>query len=627
MVLVLGSVLASSGSSSVWSQAFDCVVLNDNNTNIFLVPDECATNPEHSNWCNCASSLFTNPLKGQKSGFNQAVQWITDQPGTGNHRVEVPGGTLDLSGVTVGQVIGGTFLNELIPQSVGVPANTFFKLVTKIVVTAVRADSVDFDIVIIEVSAAAKQILRYDPLNACHSNGVEYRGVLSSLGPDNGFVVEYRYPRELIIPDPACTVPLHGAPFKHPGIDPGDADAPGFTVRYVISFFTEASGIYTLPNTQNIGVSTTLRRFSFRGETDPSLDEILELGAEDLCLVRDVPEADQNPCKTSDESLRLKTTADENNPPTARIVMVDPNVAVELVPPAEVQKACGEARIIFRGTNSDDGDGGSQTLTYEWFVASGPVDGATIPADTVNFKDTEVSFKTPGAYTIGLRVDDGGAVFNTDEVAVAVNVIEDPFGNIAPTAEIKTVPEPAEVQLAGGMGSIQLDGLSSSNGALGLDDCMQSLTFLWRQVAGPAAVIVMPNAAQTEVTFTLAGDYTFELEVDDGQELDNTAVAEVDVLVLEEPLSNFKRGDSDGNGVVEITDAIRTLNWLFTGGAQPPCLDAADSDDTGQIDISDAVRGLGYLFLGGAPPLPPGPDSCGPDVADDELAECVYDKC
>src|SRR4029450_1049428 len=67
------------------------------------------------------------------------------------------------------------------------------------------------------------------------------------------------------------------------------------------------TGIYPLPSTSPIGVETTLRRF-----TDMSLDEILDLGSDDLCIVRDVPPgappAAPPPCKIIDEVLQVKTT-------------------------------------------------------------------------------------------------------------------------------------------------------------------------------------------------------------------------------------------------------------------------------------------------------------------------------
>jgi hypothetical protein len=84
----------------------------------------------------------------------------------------------------------------------------------------------------------------------------------------------------------------------------------------------------------------------------------------------------------------------------------------------------------------------------------------------------------------------------------------------------------------------------------------------------------------------------------------------------------FRRGDSNADGKLDIADAIATLGYLFLGGAELPCLDAADADDSGSLDISDAVRSLNYLFLGAEAPPAPGPDACGEDPTEDELP-CV----
>jgi hypothetical protein len=61
----------------------------------------------------------------------------------------------------------------------------------------------------------------------------------------------------------------------------------------------------------------------------------------------------------------------------------------------------------------------------------------------------------------------------------------------------------------------------------------------------------------------------------------------------------FVRADSDGNGALEISDAIDTLRFLFSGGVTPACLDAADSNDDGEIDIADPVVTLVHLFIDG----------------------------
>jgi hypothetical protein len=89
----------------------------------------------------------------------------------------------------------------------------------------------------------------------------------------------------------------------------------------------------------------------------------------------------------------------------------------------------------------------------------------------------------------------------------------------------------------------------------------------------------------------------------------------------------FRRGDSNGDGKMDITDAVNTLSFLFTGGVEPGCMDAADASDDGQVDITDVVASLGYLFLGSEPPPAPGPDSCGSDPSADELGPCIYESC
>ncbi len=86
----------------------------------------------------------------------------------------------------------------------------------------------------------------------------------------------------------------------------------------------------------------------------------------------------------------------------------------------------------------------------------------------------------------------------------------------------------------------------------------------------------------------------------------------------------FLRGDATSDCGVDLSDAVRTLNWLFLGEPQPTCLDAADADDTGLVDLTDAIRTLAWLFLGGGEPEAPGPFVAGPDPTQDDLEECVY---
>ena len=76
----------------------------------------------------------------------------------------------------------------------------------------------------------------------------------------------------------------------------------------------------------------------------------------------------------------------------------------------------------------------------------------------------------------------------------------------------------------------------------------------------------------------------------------------------------FRRGDHDGSGLADITDALNLLGFLFLGTTPPICLDASDFDNSGAADITDALILLGHLFLGSPNALPaPGTTVCGLD--------------
>jgi uncharacterized protein (DUF1800 family) len=90
---------------------------------------------------------------------------------------------------------------------------------------------------------------------------------------------------------------------------------------------------------------------------------------------------------------------------------------------------------------------------------------------------------------------------------------------------------------------------------------------------------------------------------------------------------NFRRGDSNADGKVDLSDAIHILLYQFVGGATPPCLKAIDANDTGKIDISDGVFILGYLFMAGSEPPAPGPTTCGPDPTPDSISCASFPPC
>ncbi len=87
----------------------------------------------------------------------------------------------------------------------------------------------------------------------------------------------------------------------------------------------------------------------------------------------------------------------------------------------------------------------------------------------------------------------------------------------------------------------------------------------------------------------------------------------------------FRRGDANADGAVDISDVAKTLNYLFSGGSAPSCLDAADFNDDGDVDISDGLFTLTRLFGGGVAALLA--DRCEADETDDALPLCRYSAC
>jgi polyhydroxybutyrate depolymerase len=69
----------------------------------------------------------------------------------------------------------------------------------------------------------------------------------------------------------------------------------------------------------------------------------------------------------------------------------------------------------------------------------------------------------------------------------------------------------------------------------------------------------------------------------------------------------FIRGDTDYSHTIELTDAVRIFGFLFLGEPETiGCEDSADSNDDGVVDISDGINILVFLFVGTSPLPRPG---------------------
>ena len=221
--------------------------------------------------------------------------------------------------------------------------------------------------------------------------------------------------------------------------------------------------------------------------------------------------------------------------------------------------------------------------------------------------------------TFGL--DGYGEVYIADHSGSIYRVIPVNPPDNPPNARITTNPDPAVLSLDKGFAIAYLDATSSDDG----DDGEQDLSFSWAKISGPEGdTIGRPNKESTAITFFDPGVYTYEVTVSDGNGEDTARVV-VTVEGSTEPA--FRRGDSNTDATVDLSDGVHVLSVLFLGVPGPDCSDASDSTNDGNVDVTDAILLFNYLFLGGTAPVSPGPVNCGPDTGEDDLDCESYESC
>jgi hypothetical protein len=73
--------------------------------------------------------------------------------------------------------------------------------------------------------------------------------------------------------------------------------------------------------------------------------------------------------------------------------------------------------------------------------------------------------------------------------------------------------------------------------------------------------------------------------------------------ILDEPvLAPYPCGDANTDGEVNVSDAVRIINYVFAGGDPPYPYEAGNVNCDETVNISDAVFIINYVFAGGATP-------------------------
>ncbi len=167
----------------------------------------------------------------------------------------------------------------------------------------------------------------------------------------------------------------------------------------------------------------------------------------------------------------------------------------------------------------------------------------------------------------------------------------------------------------------------------------RTLTATWLPGAKPSSFIDVylrrKGVAILDFVGKIGGDST-RLRVKDTDPSDELVLQFFDANCYGSPLLScgeepgsrrFLRGDVDGSSGINLSDAIAALQFLFLGGFEPLCQDAADANDDADLNISDPVFVLQWLFIGGTVPPTPGPLACGLDPTADGLGDCLTADC
>ncbi len=234
-------------------------------------------------------------------------------------------------------------------------------------------------------------------------------------------------------------------------------------------------------------------------------------------------------------------------------------------------RALGFADAAWKEGPAELGYGDNDEATK---VSYGPSSSSKYPTTYFRLK---FDVADPAAFTslaIRLKRDDGGVVYLNDQEAFRSNM---------PT------------------GTIDYETLASGN--------TSSETAFFSKDVSPSFLTAGTNVVAVEIHQDEldSSDISFDLE------LVAKGISGVQV-------ERFVRGDGNGDGSVDISDALKVLFFIFAS-APADCRDALDANDSGGVDIADPVYVLEYLFRNGPAPRAPFP-LAGADPSDDDGLDC-----
>jgi aminopeptidase YwaD len=126
--------------------------------------------------------------------------------------------------------------------------------------------------------------------------------------------------------------------------------------------------------------------------------------------------------------------------------------------------------------------------------------------------------------------------------------------------------------------------------------------YTWIRVGGDLPIGLTFNGGIVGTitgTPTWKADYFFTIVATDASGPAKSDTFAVRISVTDEPVTC---GDADGNDMVNISDAVYLVAYIFSGGPAPTPVLAGDVDCNMMVNISDAVYLIAYIFSGGLEP-------------------------
>jgi hypothetical protein len=127
--------------------------------------------------------------------------------------------------------------------------------------------------------------------------------------------------------------------------------------------------------------------------------------------------------------------------------------------------------------------------------------------------------------------------------------------------------------------------------------------YTWEHVSGqfPYGTTFDPNDPPNLSGYpNYASDFCFQMRVYDSSDpaLADTASFYVTVMADE----TYTCGDVNDDEIINVSDAVFIINYIFLGGDPPDPLESGDCNCDNKTNITDAVWIITYVFSGGRQP-------------------------